>query len=117
VVGFRAVKPTTAAHRSLSRGGALRAIGEAARACGWRQHNAGYGGRTANGYADGFPDIVLIRGDRLVFLTLAIGAGVTPPAGEWLDALNHQPLYPEAHIIDPRRFAVAELLQEAKPDA
>lgn len=103
-------KPTQT-RRNLSRAGALRAVGEAARAAGWRQHNAAYGGRTADGYADGFPDVVLLAGERLLFLTLTTVGSVTPVAGQWIDELNAQPLYVEAHTIDPRRFSIDALLQ------
>jgi hypothetical protein len=60
-------------------------IVNAARELGWKVY------RTWNSIHSpkGFPDLTMVRGDRLIFAELKTDAGkVTPDQQSWLDALN-----------------------------
>lgn len=64
------------------------AIGDLAELFGWRHHQGRFQGLTRVGYADGFPADVLLRGHRLLFVTIAGAHGaLTPPERRWLDEI------------------------------
>jgi hypothetical protein len=77
-----------------------RHISDLALAFGWHHHHARYAGRTRDGYADGFPSDVLLRGGRLVLITVAGTNGVlSDPELGWAEALSATPTV-EMLIVD-----------------
>jgi hypothetical protein len=75
-------------------------IANLARLFGWRHHHD-VGGRTAQGYADGFPSETLIRRDRLMFAFLTSRrGGLIPPEQAWLEALRDVTTV-EVHAFGP----------------
>jgi hypothetical protein len=63
--------------------------------------------------AAGFPDLVMVRGDRLVFAELKSNTGTVRPEHKvWLDALAELRYPVEVHIWRPREFdCVLEVLE------
>lgn len=62
-----------------------------AEAYGWRHHRARTGGLTSKGFADGFPPEVLVRGNRLIFVTLTADGSLTAGERAWIDDLDRIP--------------------------
>lgn len=61
---------------------------EVARACGWHWYHSHDSRRSPAG----FPDLVLVRGDRLIFAELKRESGrVTEAQRDWIDALSGGP--------------------------
>jgi hypothetical protein len=66
-----------------------RYIAALAQLWGWRHHRTPAPSLTPEGYADGFPGEVLLRGGRLLFVTIAAPGGVLiPPAAAWAGGLE-----------------------------
>ena len=75
--------------RSIPRVEIERQIAELARSCGWRHHHPRAPGRTADGYVDGFPTEVLLRGGTLVLATLSSPRGkLSAPELAWIEELG-----------------------------
>lgn len=70
---------------------------ETARWRGWLAYHTHDSRRSAAG----FPDLVLVRGDRLIFAELKTDAGkVTPAQNAWLDRLGDA--VPEVYVWRPK---------------
>lgn len=79
--------------KSLSENAFQRQVIQYAKLCGWLVHHV-RPARTAKGWRTpiqghaGFPDLVLVRGDSLLFVELKADDGrVEPHQRQWLDAL------------------------------
>lgn len=61
----------------------------------------------------GLPDLLMVRGDRLMFVELKSNTGtVRPEQREWLDALGAVPYPVEVHVWRPRMWnEVEEILR------
>jgi hypothetical protein len=81
--------PRTWRTRQLSRDELSRHIGDLADALGWRHHQSWSPGLTTLGYADGFPTHVLLRGPRLLVVTvLSENASMTSNEAAWHNELR-----------------------------
>ena len=65
-----------------------RHIRELAAAYGWRHHRARGDGLTSDGFSDGFPPEVLVRDDRLIFVTLTPNGSLTAAERAWINDLE-----------------------------
>ena len=90
-----------------------RQVLDAARYCGWlrahfRPAQTARGWRTpVEGDGAGFPDLVLVRGHRLLFVELKSDRGRVSPAQQaWLDALRRASV--EVHVWRPSDWARVE---------
>lgn len=73
----------------ITRQDVLRQISEIAELCDWRHHRSRVDGLTRAGYADGFPTDVLVRGNRLILVTVGHGLGrLTPAQSSWVRDLE-----------------------------
>ena len=86
---------------------------EAARALGWRTAHfrasrTAHGWRTpVEGDGQGFPDVVAVRGDRVLWLELKSESGrLSEEQGQWLAALGLAGQ--EVHCVRPSDWAVVE---------
>lgn len=77
----------------------MQSVIELARACRWLAYHTHDSRRSAQG----FPDLVMVRGDRLIFAELKSERGKLSPAQvAWLDALG------EVEVADPSGVTVYE---------
>jgi hypothetical protein len=86
--------------RRASRAELERRVRDLAETFGWRHHRTRHPGLTRLGYPDGFPSDTLVRGGRLIFVSIA-GAGgtLTPAESRWVEELR-QVRSVEAHALD-----------------
>jgi hypothetical protein len=64
-----------------------RSVSELADSLGWAHHRPRCPGLDPEGYADGFPPYVLVRGGRLVFVMVRSREGLTRPEAVWVERL------------------------------
>ena len=101
----------------VNESGFQRTVIEMAHALGWfiahfRPAMTAWGWRTAvSADGAGFPDLVLVRGDRIIFAELKSETGQISPAQEkWLDALMATGV--EVYVWFPRDFdRIEEILR------
>jgi hypothetical protein len=90
-----------------------RAVLELAALLGWRAYHTHDSRRSHRG----FPDLTLVRGDRLVFAELKSAAGrMRPEQDEWLEALGHVPGV-EAYCWRPGDLEAAAAVLSARTAA
>lgn len=92
--------PRHAGRRRSSRATFERHVAEVAKLYSWRHHRGG-ATLTLDGYTDGFPQHVLLRGRRLLFLT--IDDDLLPAEARWIDELA------AAVVVEPRLVTVTDL--------
>jgi hypothetical protein len=85
----------------LSRGDLGRLIAQYARLFGWRHHHVLVAGRLEAGYPHGFPSEVLVRADRLMFVTpVHRNRQLLDEQRAWLEALGDVSRV-EVLVVDP----------------
>lgn len=96
---------TDALARSMSEEQLLQAITDAATLYGWKWHHVRRSDKALQMGDAGFPDLVLARSGRVIFLELKRASGVvSPDQVAWLEALEPEDgtvRNPRAHLVRP----------------
>ena len=90
-------------------------IAQAAELFGWHLHRSRRPALAADGYPDGFPNEVLIRDGRLVFIALASRSGrLSRRETRWLDELGSARSV-ETHVFRPQELAQVSAALRPRP--